>query len=416
MAAVAVGLSALGHDVWVTDLAPSSVSQLASGHAPVQEPGLDALLAQQIAAGRLHAVPPTDAQLGSVEFSVLAADVEVDEDDVASLEGLDALVEHLCAVAAAATVLVVMSQVPVGTSHRVASRIGQARGACQPVACMPENLRLGGALEVFFHPDRLIIGADDPQVAARVCELFAAIDCPKMVMGVASAEMSKHAMNAYLATLISTMSQLSDVCEAVGADAWDVATALRSDGRVSPRAPIGPGLGFAGGTLGRDLQYLVAVSHDHGVSPDLFEAVLEVNRRRLETTVARVQGLLETAGGRVGLLGLTYKPGTSTLRRSQSVELGRRLAASGAEVTAHDPMVGAQMAGELGFAVVGDAYQAAEGADVVVLMTCWPEYRDLDLGLLAGGMRRPVVFDPGGFLDSVQLAAAGFQRCTVGRP
>jgi UDPglucose 6-dehydrogenase len=317
----------------------------------------------------------------------------------------------------APTVLIVMSQVPVGTSHRLAASIGEAAGQPIPVACMPENLRLGGALDVFFHPDRLVIGADDPEVAQRVGSLFAALDCPKVTMSVASAEMSKHAMNAYLATCISLMSQLSDLCEAVGADAWDVAAALKADARVSPRAPILPGLGFAGGTLGRDLQSLRAAGRELGVPAELFDAVWSVNHRRLSSTVDRVGALVgELAGARIGVLGLTYKPGTSTLRRSQSVELARGLVSAGATVVAHDPAVDPSAGGDLGFAVADDPYAAAAGADALVLMTAWPEYKELDAERLGATMRRRVVFDPAGFLDAVRLADAGFVHAVVGRP
>jgi UDPglucose 6-dehydrogenase len=414
---VAAGLAALGHEVWVTDLSEAAVAQLSSGVAPVREPGLDDLIAGQVAAETLHPVPATDPRLGDLEYSVIAADVEVLDDDTASLGTLEALVKQMGSVLHAPTVLIVMSQVPVGTSHRLAESIGEAAGLPVPVACMPENLRLGGALDVFFHPDRLVIGADDPKVAARVRRLFSPLDCPVMTMSVASAEMSKHAMNAYLATCISFMSQLADLCEAVGADAWAVAAALKADGRVSPRAPLLPGLGFAGGTLGRDLQSLRAAGATHGVPADLFDAVWSVNRRRLSSTVDRVRALVgELAGARIGVLGLTYKPGTSTLRRSQSIELARGLASAGATVVAHDPTVEPSAGGELGFPVVGDPYDAAADADALVLMTTWPDYRALDPQRLAATMRRLIVFDPAGFLDAAGLADAGFVHAVVGRP
>jgi UDPglucose 6-dehydrogenase len=414
---VAAGLAALGHEVWVTDLSETAVAQLSSGVAPVREPGLDDLIAQHVAAGLLHPVTATDPRLGELEFSVIAADVEVLDDDTASLGTLEALVKQMGSVLRAPTVLVVMSQVPVGTSHRLASSIGEATGLPVPVVCMPENLRLGGALDVFFHPDRLVIGTDDPAVGRRVQELFSAQDCPKVTMSVASAEMSKHAMNAYLATCISFMSQLSDLCEAVGADAWDVAAALKADARVSPRAPVLPGLGFAGGTLGRDLQSLRAAGREHGVPADLFDAVWSVNHRRLSSTVDRVRALVgELAGARIGVLGLTYKPGTSTLRRSQSVELARGLVSAGATVVAHDPAVAPSAGVELGFAVAEDPYAAAADADALVLMTTWPDYKDLDPQRLAATMRRRIVFDPAGFLDAPRLADAGFVHAVVGRP
>jgi UDPglucose 6-dehydrogenase len=414
---VAAGLAALGHEVWVTDLSDDAVAQLTSGVAPVREPGLDDLIAEQLAAGLLHPVPATDPRLGDLEYSVIAADVEVLDDDTASLGTLEALVKQMGTVIRAPTVLIVMSQVPVGTSHRLAESVGDAAGLPVPVACMPENLRLGGALDVFFHPDRLVIGADEPEVAARVGQLFSTLDCPVVTMSVASAEMSKHAMNAYLATCISFMSQLSDLCEAVGADAWAVAAALKADGRVSPRAPLLPGLGFAGGTLGRDLQSLRAAGRTHGVPADLFDAVWSVNRRRLSSTVDRVRALVgELAGARIGVLGLTYKPGTSTLRRSQSVELARGLVSAGAAVMAHDPTVEPSAGLELGFPVADDPYAAAADADALVLMTTWPDYRALDPQRLAATMRRQIVFDPAGFLDAAGLADAGFVHAVVGRP
>jgi UDPglucose 6-dehydrogenase len=418
----AAGLAALGHDVWVTDLDEATVASIGAGSAPVREPGLDELIAEQLAAGRLHAVACDDRRLGSAAFHVLSADVEVGDDDVADLASVDELVARMAAVVSVPPVLVVMSQVPVGTSHRLAADLAAAAHIPPPpVVTMPENLRLGGALDVFFRPDRLIIGADDPQVAARVADLFAAVDCPKVVMGVCSAEMSKHALNAYLATSISFMSQLADLCVPVGADAWDVAKALRSDARVGPRAPILPGLGFAGGTLGRDLQYLLAACREREVPHDLFDAVLAVNRRRLASTLRRVQALLGERTGRaapqakVALWGLTYKPGTSTLRRSQSVELGRQLAAAGMAVVAHDPAVAPGTA-ELGFAVVEDPYAAAAGVDAVILMTPWPVYRELDAGRLAGVMSGSIVFDPGAFLDSSALQAAGLRHVLTGKP
>ena len=414
---VAAGMAALGHDVYATDLAEEAVGLLASGVAPIREPDLDELIAQQLAAGTLHPVTASDPRLGRCEFSVIAADVEVLDDDTPSLESVEAIARQMGSVLQAPTVLILMSQVPVGTCHRLAGSIGDAAGQAVPVACMPENLRLGSALAVFFRPNRLVIGSDDPGTADRVGALFRAIECPKLQMSVRSAEMSKHAVNAYLATCISLMSQLSDMCEAVGADAWDVAAALKADGRVSPRAPILPGLGFAGGTLGRDLQSLRHLGREAGVPADLFDAVWSVNRRRLEATVDRVRALAgNLAGAKVALLGLTYKPGTSTLRRSQSVELGRALAVAGANVLAHDPSVTPGLAPEVGFEVVGDPYEAATGADIMVLMTAWPEYRDLSAQSLASVMRRRIVFDPSGFLDPMGLKEAGFVHAVVGRP
>jgi UDPglucose 6-dehydrogenase len=356
---------------------------------------------------------------------VLALDVDVDDHDEPSLDRVEATVARIGELLAAPVPLVVMSQVPAGTCERLARLAGERFGEALPVACVPENLRLGNALDGFFHPDRLVVGAGDERARTAVQDLFAGIECPFLWMGVRSAEMSKHALNAYLATCISFSSEISDLCEQAGADAHDVVRALRSDRRVSDRAPLLPGLGFAGGTLGRDLRHLVRLGARSGTPTPLVEAVADVNRRRIAMVADRVErsvggaGNVGAAGGLAGvavaLLGLTYKPGTDTLRRSQSLEVAAQLLARGAAVRGHDPMLGPDRSGDAGFPVCADPYEAAARADALVVMTPWPEYRSLDLARLAAAMRRPLVFDPAGFLDAAAAEAAGIVREVVGR-
>lgn len=426
---VAAGLAALGHHrVLATDLSPAAVESLRVGVPPVAEPGLEDLLVAQLSAGTLGVLDPDDPRLGDTDVVVLTVDVEVGDDDAPLLGSVEQTAASIGALQRRRVALVVMSQVPVGTSHRLAGLAGAGAGSALPVACVPENLRLGSALEGFFRPDRLVVGADDDEARAAAVGLFAAVECPVIHMGVRSAEMSKHAMNAYLATCISFAAEISDLCELAGADAHDVVRALRSDARVSPRAPIGPGLGFAGGTLGRDLRHLRHLGADGGVPTPLTDAVLAVNRNRIAMVSARLARSLGGAGGpggaagdglagaTVALLGLTYKPGTDTLRRSQSVEVARALLTAGAEVRGHDPAVGPARAGECGFDVAPDPYAAAAGADAVVVMTPWPEYRELDLGRLAAAMRRPLLFDPAGIVDAAAASAAGLVHDVVGRP
>jgi UDPglucose 6-dehydrogenase len=423
---VAAGLAALGnHRVLATDLSAAAVAPLREGVPPVAEPGLADLLAAQLSAGSLTVLEPDDPRLGEADVVVLALDVDVGEDDAPLLESVERTAERIGTLQRRPVPLVVMSQVPVGTSERLAAAAGARAGAPLPVACVPENLRLGSALDGFFHPDRLVVGADDEGARAAAVGLFAGVDCPMVHMGVRSAEMSKHAMNAYLATCISFAGEMSDLCEVAGADAHDVVRALRSDARVSPRAPIAPGLGFAGGTLGRDLRHLARIGQDAAVPTPLTDAVREVNRSRIGMVSRRLARHLSdsgaaSAGGMMGtvvaLLGLTYKPGTDTLRRSQSLEVARVLTEAGAEVRGHDPAVGPARSGECGFPVAPDPYAAAAGADAVVVMTPWPAYRELDLGRLAAAMRRPLLFDPAGVVDARMASAAGLVHDVVGRP
>ncbi|MGH2687919.1 MAG: nucleotide sugar dehydrogenase, partial [Actinomycetota bacterium] len=380
------------HRVLATDLSPAAVASLREGVPPVAEPGLPDLLAAKLAAGSLAVLDPDDPRLGEADVVVLTLDVEVGDDDAPLLDSVERTAERIGTLLRRCVPLVVMSQVPVGTSERLAAASGARAGAPLPVACVPENLRLGSALEGFFHPDRLVVGADDEAARAAAAGLFAGVDCPVLHMGLRSAEMSKHALNAYLATCISFAGEISDLCEVAGADAHDVVRALRSDARVSPRAPIGPGLGFAGGTLGRDLRHLAHIGEEGGVPTPLTGAVRAVNRSRIEMVSRRLARRLGGTGGGgpgdamagavVALLGLTYKPGTDTLRRSQSLEVARALAGAGAEVRGHDPAVPPARAAECGFEVAPDPYAAAAGADAVVVMTPWPAYRELDLGRL----------------------------------
>jgi UDPglucose 6-dehydrogenase len=391
----------------------------------VREPGLAELLARQLETGSLRALNADDPELGTADVVVLALDVDVDDRDEPSLDRVEATAARVGELLTAPVPLVVMSQVPAGSCDRLARLAGERFGEPLPVACVPENLRLGSALDGFFRPDRVVVGADDERVRAAVEDLFAGVEAPFLSMGIRSAEMSKHALNAYLATCISFSSEIADLCERVGADARDVVRALRADRRVSDRAPLLPGLGFAGGTLGRDLRSLAGLGAASGTPTPLVEAVGEVNRRRIAMVADRVEQGIRGEGGPgapgggldgavVALLGLTYKPGTDTLRRSQSLEVAAQLLDRGAVVRGHDPMLGPERLGEVGFPLSADPYEAASGADAAVLMTPWPQYRELDLARLAGAMRRPFVFDPAAFLDEAAAGQAGIRREIVG--
>lgn len=428
---VAAGLASLGrHHVLVSDLDAGIVEALGAAAPLAREPGLAELLTRQLEAGTLEALHAGDPRLGAADVVVVALDVDVDDRDEPSLDRVEATVVRIGALLAAPVPLVVMSQVPAGTCDRLARLAGERWGEPLPVACVPENLRLGNALEGFLRPDRVVVGAGDERVRAAVEDLFAGVEGPFLWMGVRSAEMSKHAVNAYLATCISFSSEIADLCERTGADARDVVRALRSDRRVSDRAPLLPGLGFAGGTLGRDLRSLARLGTASGTPTPLVEAVGEVNRRRIAMVADRVEQAIGTGGasdadggphGRdglegavVALLGLTYKPGTDTLRRSQSLEVAAQLLARGAVVRGHDPMLGPDRSDEVGFTVCADPYEAASGADALVLMTPWPEYRELDLARLASAMRHPFVFDPAAFLDEAAAGQAGIRREIAG--
>ena len=392
-------LAELGHRVLATDLDPVVVADLRAGKPPLFEPGLAELVGKHLASGRLSILASDDAALGEVDALFIAADTQVDDDDRVDLRSVEELAERAGRLAARDMPVVVASQVPVGTTERLVGRMREICGHGLSPVHMPENLRLGSAIENFLRPDRLVVGAADAQAADAVAALFGGT-AQVLRMSVRSAEMSKHALNGYLATLISFSSELSDLCEASGADAYDVERALRTDRRVSPKAPLRPGFGFAGGTLGRDVQSLRALARGHDLPSPLMDGVLSANRARIARLLVRLRSRIGPLEGKsVALLGLTYKPGTDTLRRSIALEIARELGSAGAAVRAFDPLIAALPAGAPRMALARDALSAAAGADALILATEWPQFATLDWKQVGAAMRRPLVFDVKGLLD-----------------
>ena len=230
-----------------------------------------------------------------------------------------------------------------------------------------------------------------------------------------SAELSKHAVNAFLASSISFANEVADLAEVTGADVREVMQVLRRDRRIGPQAFLDPGPGFSGGTLARDVQTLRGLGARASLPTRLLDAALEVNRGRLARLTERVAGACGgLRGATIALLGLTYKPGTSTLRRSASLEFAARLTRAGAHVRAHDPQVHAPTPETIGVTLAADPYEAAQAADAVVLMTPWPEFRALDFARLRASLARPVLVDAHNFLDRSAAGAAGLAYWGVG--
>lgn len=297
-------------------------------------------------------------------------------------------------------------------------RSGEFSIGVDSMACVPENLRLGQAIERFLRPDLLVFGADNDQTMTRVEALFSPIPGPRVRVDLRTAEMVKHAINAYLATCISLGNELANLCDEVGADALRVAEALRLESRVSPKAPLLPGLGFAGGTLARDMKVLTKLAERYHYPAPFLKGVLELNRLQNATVIHRLERLIGSLNAKtIGVLGLTYKPGTSTLRRSAAVEIIRSIVAQGAAVRAYDPKADpAEMAPFLQeFTVCDDPYAAAQGAHAVVLVTPWPEFKELDLARLRTLMHGPVFLDAANMLDPDRITQAGFLYQGIGR-
>lgn len=408
----------LGHRVVGVDESRAVVTALAEGRAPLFEPGLDALIRENLTRGRLSFSVDLTIAVAAADFVFIAFDTLVDEVDRLDLAPLEATIQELAPHLKPGATVVVSSQVPVGTCSRWRGEI--RRRNTQPgidLAYSPENLRLGDAIKCYLRPDRIVLGAETETVRERVRLLFAPMKAPVLTMSLASAEMTKHALNSFLATSISFVNEIADVCERTGADILDVVGALKADPRVGPNAFLSPGFGFAGGTLARDIQVLREVARDGGLETPALDGVLKVNDGRARLVLRRLSERHgSVAGLDIGVLGLTYKAGTSTLRRSVALEIIRTLVEAGATVRAFDPKADlAELDGPKGFEPVGSAYEAARGASALVILTEWPEFKALDFDRLRLLMKMPLILDGKNLLADLHLRERGFEYLGVGR-
>ena len=393
----AAGAAAAGHSVVGLELDAARVADLARGRPPLEEPGLPEALRAGLESGRLTFTTEPARALADAEVLWVTFDTPVDELDEPDARFVRRELERIAADLRPGTLVLVSSQVPVGFTASLAREWTARR---LRYACAPENLRLGRALDAFHHPDRIVAGVGDDRDRDTVAALFRPITDRIEWMSIESAEMTKHALNAFLATSVAFANEVARLCEASGADAKDVERGLRTEPRIGPRAYLAPGGPFAGGTLARDLRALEALSR-RGASPvPLLESVTRSNAVHgawLERKIVAALG--DPRDAVVAVLGLAYTPGTSTLRRSGALATCAHLAGLGARIQAHDPGVAVRASDELpGVRLCATARAALAGADLALLATGWPEYRGITADELVALMRRPCVVDPGWFL------------------
>jgi len=409
-------LAEAGYEVIGLDPDAAVVEELTRGRPPVSEPGLAELMLECSARLRFSVDPQalSDAGCAWVTF-----DTPVDDDDHADVEWV---LEHSVAMLAAlpaGSLVVVSSQLPVGSVARLADRCAADRGEDDlRFACVPENLRLGQALDAFREPDRIVAGVRSERDRTELGELLAPFGSEVQWMSVESAEMTKHALNGFLATSVAFINEVAAICEAVGADAAEVSRGLKSERRIGPRAYLGPGDAFAGGTLARDISFLRGLAERHDLPANVFIGVAEGNTAHKRWTERKLVELLGSLSGRVvAIWGLTYKPGTDTLRRSSAVELCRRLAVAGATVRAHDPAVSVlptELASDI--ELCAEPLEAARGADALVLCTPWPEYRRPTAEEICSALGTALVVDPAGVLKDTFAEHPEVRYLRVGSP
>jgi len=393
------------------DFDPDKIARLNQGQAPLLEPGLNELIAAGLAAGRLSFT--TDPRIAAAKADVLwlTYDTPVNDNDESDVEAvLDPLRRTLPHLPKGALVLI-SAQLPVGTCARLETEFPQFS-----FGCSPENLRLGKAIDAFEKADRVIVGVRDETKKPLLEQLFAPFTPQVMFMRPASAEMVKHALNSFLALSIAFINEVARLGEHVGADAKEVSAGLKSEPRIGPRAYLGPGGPFAGGTLARDVVTLTKLAEATGEKISLIPAIKASNDLHRGWMLRRLQSRLGDLRGKIiAVLGLTYTVHTDTLRRSSAVELCRSLLAAGAVVRAFDPAVKQLPADLAPVQLSARLRDAVPGADAVVISTEWPEFRQADWKKIVATLRQCIFVDANRFLEKELKNLPGVEHLSVGR-
>lgn len=410
LGSVTAACMARHHRVTGLDFDEAVIAGLRTGRAPLQEPGLDALLGAGLAAGLLDfSTAPAAARSSDVLW--VCYDTPVDADDRSDVAWVLTRLERVLPVLRPGTVVLLSSQLPVGTCAQLA-----ATHPALHFACSPENLRLGKALDAFEKPARIIVGAT-PAARPVLENLLTPIGAPLVWMRPESAEMVKHALNSFLALSVAFINEVAALAETVGADAQEVAAGLKSEPRIGPRAYLNPGGPFAGGTLARDVVTLSNLGSAQKLPLALIPAIKESNDRHRGWAMRKLGPVLAGIPQPVvAVLGLAYTPGTDTLRRSAAVELCRQLTAAGCTVRACDPLIRVPDADHRDLTLVANASDALRGAHAVVVCTECPEFRAYPWSTLLALMARPVVIDAGRHIEKVVTGTPGLLYITVGRP
>jgi len=415
---VSVCLADLGYEVVGVDKDPETVIALNNGIPPILEPGLEELLRAHLGSKRLSYDTDLSYALQNASYVLITFDASVDENDEIDLSPVFDTSTELSKYLKNGSLVIVNSQVPVGTCQQIKSIIKQSNPSLDfDVVYSPENLRLGQAIECFKNPRRIVIGADSDTALDRVEAFYNVITAPKLRMNLETAEMTKHALNALLATSISFANEIGNLCDETGADAIKIAEALHSDERIGGKLPLLPGLGFAGGTLARDLKVLKNLGENSKCETFLINSVLKVNEQQNNLVARKLQKIYGSVNNlMVGILGLTYKAGTSTLRRSAALEIIKDLIQDGAVVRAYDPKASLEeIRQHREFEFCSDPYMAIRGTDALVILTDWPEFRNLDFDSIKAIMKKPVIIDAKNILDDKKMAEIGFVYFGVGR-
>jgi UDPglucose 6-dehydrogenase len=393
------------------DFDAANIVKLNRGQAPLFEPGLNELIAAGIAAKRLSFMTDAKAACANADVLWLCYDTPVNENDEPDVESVLANLRKALAHLPQGALVLISAQLPVGTCAKLEKEFPQFH-----FACSPENLRLGKALDSFEKAGRVIVGIRSDAKKAVLEKLFAPFTPQILFMRTESAEMVKHALNSFLALSITFINEIARLCEHTGADAKEVSAGLKSEPRIGPKAYLGPGGPFAGGTLARDVVTLTKIAGATGEQISVIPAIKQSNDLHRGWAFRRLQSRLgDLRGKKIAILGLTYTTNTDTLRRSAAVELCQQLLKAGARVAAFDPAVKILPQELSKVALAADVAAALVGANAAVVCTEWPQFRHADWPKIVPAMKEPVFVDANRFLEKELKSIAGVEHLSVGR-
>lgn len=409
----------LGNQVTCLDVDHERIDKLNHGEMPIYEPGLEQLVSQNVRSGRLFFATDYQEALKEAEYAFIAVGTPSGNDGEADLQYVRAAAEAIADTVDWPIIVINKSTVPVGTGDWVAEVIQQRRGDHPlefSVVSNPEFLREGSAISDFMNPDRVVLGSLQKEAAQKVANLYQPLRCTIMITDLRTAEMIKYASNAFLATRISFINEIANMCEALGADVNEVARGMGYDKRIGPSF-LDAGLGWGGSCFPKDVKALEHMAVLHGTQPQLLQAVMEINRNQRRRAVMKLRKALGSLNDKtIGVLGLAFKPNTDDIRESPALEIIHLLQNEGAHIKAYDPQAMENAARIVQKVELCDnPYQVAENADGLLLATHWNEFKQLDFARIYQIMKHPILLDGRNLWDAEQLKSLGFKYMGVGR-
>lgn len=404
----------LGFNVIGFDHNGRRIEDLNKGIPPIYEPGLRKSL-QKAHGNELLSFSNNIRTLSNCNIIFISYDTPVLDDDSSDTTVLISSVIDASKIMKENAIIIISSQSPVGLC-RYLRGILKKRDKSFDIAYSPENLKLGEAIKCYMNPGRIILGTANDISRSKCEKLFNYITKDIVTMDLESAEMVKHGINSFLATSITFANNLADICEYVGANILDVVKGMKSDSRIGTKSYLSPGIGFSGGTLGRDLKVLAKLNEDKLGPATLFEYIHDNNNNRKHSIVNKIKKMLSGISGRsLGILGLTYKPGTSTLRRSLPLEIVQLLSDMGALITVYDPRADySELTNNATFKIANSIEEATRNRDLIVLLTEWPEFNDINWADISTNSQELIIFDTKNFLDSSRIIKNGIKYYSIG--